>query len=301
MGKKNQNTKTKKKKKNEPVAASHHNSGSQRTGSNQSIRQQLQEQGLFVHDIAADGHCLFRSMWDQLNGTSGVQDHRELRSLIVDRIEQEKDFFSLFIEDDEPFEEYIKRMRGDGWGGNVEMQACSVLFKCNIRVYQDGMPSWTIQNFPEDHMMLHLSYHDGNHFNSVRIRATGGPASRLVSPSKTQRDSDAHDSSMVNINDTAVPESREKFIVRVLLHVMDDSPTAPVRVSFVFKTKKKKKKKEQGNTEAGPVSSKDMCPCGSKKKYKKCCKKRHVRSTVQGTSAVGIPSLADVTITNIYV
>lgn len=296
MGKKNQNTKTKKKKKNEPVAVSHRNSGSQKAGNNQSIRQQLQEQGLCVHDIAADGHCLFRSMWDQLDGTSNVQDHRELRSVIVDRIEEDKDFFSLFIEDDEPFEEYIKRMRGDGWGGNVEMQACSVLFKCNIRVYQDGMPSWTIQNFPEDHMMLHLSYHDGNHFNSVRMRATGGPASRLVSPSKMQRNS-----SIVNINDTTVSEITEKFIVRVLLHVMDDSPTSRVRVSFVFKTKKKKKKKEQGNTEVGPVSSKDLCPCGSKKKYKKCCKKRHVRSTLQGTSAVGIPNLGDATITNIYV
>jgi len=80
-------------------------------------------------------------MWDQLDGTSDTEDHRKLRSVIMDKIEEEKDFFSLFTEDDEPFEDYMRRMRNDGWGGNVEMQACSVLFKCNIRVYQVCMYS----------------------------------------------------------------------------------------------------------------------------------------------------------------
>lgn len=134
--------KKKNNKKNASVRAPHQqHQGPHVKVLNQSIRQQLRERGLLIYDMAADGNCLFRSMWDQLDGTSDTEDHRKLRSVIMDKIEEEKDFFSLFIEDDEPFEDYMRRMRNDGWGGNVEMQACSVLFKCNIRVYQVCMYS----------------------------------------------------------------------------------------------------------------------------------------------------------------
>lgn len=272
-----------------------------------SIRVQLRELGLYVHDIAADGHCLFRSLWDQLNGTAQIEDHRQLRSVIMNHVEENKEFFSLFIEDDEHFDDYIKRMRGDGWGGNLEMHACSVLFECNIRVYQDGMPSWTIQNFPEEsRMMLHLSYHDGNHYNSVRESLTGHPASqRGISIS----DSDARPcpSDVLSSSRTAstikedVKEQEAHAIVRVLLHVVDDSPK--VQVTFVLrknKTKKGSKTKDEGSGDHS-VSSRDMCPCGSKKKYKKCCKKRHARCKLQNTAKASEQDTSDLMCSNIYV
>lgn len=286
------------------------------------IREQLREQGLHVHDIAADGHCLFRSLWDQLDGISKTEDHRHLRSVIMDRVEREKEFFSMFIEDDEPFDEYMVRMRDDGWGGNLEMQACSLSFHCNIRIYQDGMPSWTIQNFSEDCMMLHLSYHDGNHFNSVRDSLTGRPAScRSYPASKTpiidrpnggvktfSIEHDVNFSDPLFSNEAASKVTKEEYrIVVSIVLIVSDCPT--VQVSFTFKkcrtSTNKKSKKEKGvgniNEEEKYPSSREACPCGSKKKYKKCCKKRHARSSIQHPAAdQDIASLAQ-DISNIYV
>ena len=70
---------------------------------------ELLEEGYVIEYIDMDGNCLFRSICDQLyNDTSR---HMEIREKIVDYIEEQKDHFSLFIEDDESFEDYTSRMR----------------------------------------------------------------------------------------------------------------------------------------------------------------------------------------------
>lgn len=56
-----------------------------------------------------DGNCMFRSICDQLYSDSSR--HMEVREKIMDYIEDEKAHFSLFIEDDETFEDYVNRMR----------------------------------------------------------------------------------------------------------------------------------------------------------------------------------------------
>ena len=137
------------------------------------------------------------------------------------------------------------------------------------------MPSWTIQNFPEDRMMLHLSYHDGNHFNSVRESTTGRPASRseceaIPSPPLIKQVSSPR---TVKAGEQGLPQAKEKSVIRVVLIVLDN-PSEPVKVTFIFKRTKEK----LNNI---PSSSRDMCPCGSQKRYKKCCKKRHTRCNTQ--------------------
>ena len=54
----------------------------------------------------------------------------------------------------------------------MEVQAASICFKCNINIYQSGQPAWRVINFQpiEDHRCLHLSYHDGDHYNSIRLK-----------------------------------------------------------------------------------------------------------------------------------
>jgi OTU domain-containing protein 3 len=75
-------------------------------------------------------------------------------------------------------------MRKDGeWGGNLELQALSLAFNVNITVHQLEAPWFELINFDlGDTRMVHLSYHDGDHYASVRnIGDTGlGPADPIV-------------------------------------------------------------------------------------------------------------------------
>lgn len=54
---------------------------------------------------------MFRSLSDQIHGSDSHC--HELRAAIVDHMAMDanKHHFSLFMEDDEPFDDYIERMR----------------------------------------------------------------------------------------------------------------------------------------------------------------------------------------------
>lgn len=58
------------------------------------------------------------------------------------------------------------------WGGDKELQAASVCYERNIFIFQQGQPCWRIVNFTptEAHPAIYLSYHDGDHYNSVRLK-----------------------------------------------------------------------------------------------------------------------------------
>lgn len=47
-------------------------------------------------------------------------------------------------------------------------QGISCTFNVNIIVHQLGSPPWEIRNFPPSAPVIHLSYHDGEHYASVR-------------------------------------------------------------------------------------------------------------------------------------
>lgn len=77
--------------------------------------------------------------------------------------------FEPFVEDDVSFDSYIEGMcQSSTWGGNMELQALSVVLEVNIRIHILGSPIWEIVNFDNTHKSIHLSYHDGDHYNSVR-------------------------------------------------------------------------------------------------------------------------------------
>ena len=150
--------------------------GNQARGNQQrlpSVRQQLasQDPPCTVHEIEADGNCLFRSLHDQLVGVVPGLDYRTLRATLLDYVEREAAFYASFVEDDETIDEYIARMREDGsWGGHIELHACARRYGVNVCVSQSNSPRWCIKEWPEDVMMLHITYHDGNHYNSVRTK-----------------------------------------------------------------------------------------------------------------------------------
>lgn len=75
----------------------------------QDFTRTLESLGLQVRVISGDGNCMFRSIGDQLFGSA--VSHSDIRSQVVNYMIKEKDTFSLFVEDDESFVDYIDRMR----------------------------------------------------------------------------------------------------------------------------------------------------------------------------------------------
>jgi OTU domain-containing protein 3 len=52
-------------------------------------------------------------------------------------MQEHREEFEPFVEDEVPFEEYCSTMREDGtWAGNMELQATSLVTGCNICIHQ---------------------------------------------------------------------------------------------------------------------------------------------------------------------
>lgn len=67
-------------------------------------------------------------------------------SQIMDHLESNRDMFEPYMEDDEPFGAYLRRMRGDAeWGGNQELVAASQLYKvhCGKTILKQSRSKWT--------------------------------------------------------------------------------------------------------------------------------------------------------------
>lgn len=54
------------------------------------------------------------------------------------------------------------------WGGDLEINAISKYYKCNIIVFQDSRPNLELQSFPKDSRLIQLAYFGSCHYNSVR-------------------------------------------------------------------------------------------------------------------------------------
>lgn len=134
------------------------------------IRAQLDLLGLKVIQVTADGNCFFRALADQLEGNE--EEHKKYRSMVVQYIVKNREMFEPFIEDGVPFEEYCLSMEEDGtWAGHMELQAASLVTHANICIHRGMSPRWYVRNFDDrDALMIHLSYHNGEHYNSVRMK-----------------------------------------------------------------------------------------------------------------------------------
>lgn len=136
----------------------------------------LRTHGLQIHLMRGDGNCLFRSIAHQMQ-QDPENHHYAIRARIIEYMETNKDFYSMFIEDDVSWDNYIDGMKTAGtWGGYQELCAASAAFNLTIHVYQWNEPKYVIQptdlmtlsgagNFPKRVIML--SFHDGCHYNSL--------------------------------------------------------------------------------------------------------------------------------------
>ncbi|KAH8969866.1 hypothetical protein BDL97_02G056700 [Sphagnum fallax] len=146
------------------------------------LNEQLDLLGLKICPVTADGNCFFRAIADQLDGQE--EQHAIYRQSVVDYVQEHREEFEPFVEDEVPFNEYCSAMREDGtWAGHMELQATSLVTGCNICIHQLKTPRWHIRNFESvDTFTLHLSYHDGEHYNSVRrLDDDGGCRAKPIS------------------------------------------------------------------------------------------------------------------------
>lgn len=172
-----QNKHQKSKPKKQPQAKKH---GKQTDISE--FRAQLDALGLKIIQVTADGNCFFRALADQLEGNE--EEHEKYRHMVVQYIVKNREMFEPFIEDEIPFDEYSQSMEKDGtWAGHMELQAASLVTRNNICIHHHMSPRWYIRNFDNQGAhMIHLSYHDGEHYNSVRLKEDpcDGPARPII-------------------------------------------------------------------------------------------------------------------------
>lgn len=122
--------------------------------------------GFEVKRMMEDGNCLFRAVADQVYGDSELYDLA--RQMCIDYMERERDHFSQFIT--EGFTSYCKRKRRDKvYGNNVEIQALCEMYNRPIHIYSYTTEPINIfhGSYNTDNPPIRLSYHHGNHYNSL--------------------------------------------------------------------------------------------------------------------------------------
>lgn len=148
-----------------------------------SLNNQLSCLGLSLKQIPGDGNCLFRALGDQLDGSA--QDHMEHRASVVQYMRQHRDDFEPFVEDDISFDSHLASLADQGtFGGNDSIVAFARLHCCTVVIHQLNKPLWQIhggRNGSPGSQEVHISYHNGDHYNSVRrIGDMGeGPPQRI--------------------------------------------------------------------------------------------------------------------------
>ncbi|XP_061363618.1 OVARIAN TUMOR DOMAIN-containing deubiquitinating enzyme 7 isoform X2 [Gastrolobium bilobum] len=176
------------------------------------FRTQLDALGLRIVEVTADGNCFFRALADQLEGNE--EEHQKYRSMVVKHILDNRETFEPFIEDEVPFDEYCQSMENDGtWAGHMELQAASLVTHSNICIHRNMSPRWYIRNYDDSGVrMIHLSYHDGEHYNSVRLKddPRDGPARSIVIKADGDLSAPSHQTKVV-ANKNRWQAGRETF------------------------------------------------------------------------------------------
>ncbi|KAH9878062.1 hypothetical protein J1614_003279 [Plenodomus biglobosus] len=125
------------------------------------MARQLEARGLALHEIRADGHCLYAAVADQLgtrgigfapqievavvgsagtngNGNGDAEAYKTVRHAAADFIQRHPEAFEGFTED--PLPEHVRKVRETGeWGGHLELLALARSYGVRICVlHSDG-------------------------------------------------------------------------------------------------------------------------------------------------------------------
>jgi len=145
----------------------------------------LDHQGLKIHQIDADGDCLYKAVEHQLSLASDTDDRLSFQDL-RERTSQymlanSEDFLPFLLNDqgelmgDEEFTRYCNRIaRTKEWGGHLELTAIAQITRKSIHIYQadNKNPIKIEPRCHSDKSPISLSFHKhlyrlGEHYNSV--------------------------------------------------------------------------------------------------------------------------------------
>ncbi|KFM28769.1 OTU domain-containing protein 3 [Auxenochlorella protothecoides] len=266
------------------------------------LEKALRDVGLRIQEVQADGNCFFRSLSVQLHGHE--DEHAELRSQVVQHLRDNQEVYEPFIEDERAWVDYCERMSQDAeWAGHPELHAASKVLRRNIRVYQAEQPAWQLTTWGEGEASgpaLRLSYHDGNHYNSVTDSDQVGSGAaepeaaadnfehdEAVGPCVAGSAGDLHGAT--SAKPAPVPRGRKakkqakarplqggrharlspggagrEGTVRIALEVGDGDGRVKLRLMWT---------EDSGAVPIGKAA-RVGCPCGSGKKGKACCRGR---------------------------
>ncbi|CAF1089394.1 unnamed protein product [Rotaria sordida] len=144
---------------------------------------QLRAFNLQLRYIVGDGNCLFRSFADQMDGDQ--HRHSYYREKICDYMRINRADFEPFIVD-QPFDAFIRSLSKDGtYGGNECLVAFSRLFDAKICIHQLNQPVWIVCFSDSPKHEIHISYHDYEHYSSVRKLGDRGSASANIRQTMT--------------------------------------------------------------------------------------------------------------------
>jgi OTU domain-containing protein 3 len=213
---------------------------------------------------------------------------------------ENKDHFKFFIEDDKNFDDYIADMSKDGtWGGNLEIYAMSMHFNVNFYIHIYNHPMYIVKNWDFPSRNIQLSYHDGEHYNSVRLSddfTEDIPIDiplEMINCVEQSTDFESRDSELPDENNSSGEEEKSETMEKPIKNntieeeskqIQEGDDTFIVLNGTIIKDIKDKDKQ---NYKKCIISSEGIileevgdnkkCHCSSNKKYKNCCVKNDIK------------------------
>jgi hypothetical protein len=91
--------------------------------------------------------------------------------------------FEFFVEDDEPWDDYLARLASDKeWGGNLELKALSDVLRVTFVIHQLEAPCLVMQCSGSATRSLHLAYSGMMHYDSMRHASDTAPPGKPSTP-----------------------------------------------------------------------------------------------------------------------
>lgn len=146
----------------------------------QAMAELLRSQGYELHEVQADGHCLFRSLQDQLERRHGVSDVgvTQLRTQAAQHIRENPHSYTPYLIDPETLVsrdigEYAHELETTAmWGSDMELAALAAVYGCPIKVLVSGSSPITFNPDGAKPTLVVAyykhSYGLGEHYNSCR-------------------------------------------------------------------------------------------------------------------------------------
>jgi OTU domain-containing protein 3 len=213
----------------------------------------LKPKGIYMRDVEGDGNCLFRSIADFIEGDEDT--HSKYRELAVEYITKHKEYFALFLEEDENMDEYIKDMSESGtWGGHFELVALSSVIGAKFCLYMKDKNPVVIKSSEKDMKnakIVHLAYHVDEHYSCIRKLGDEDKTPAVDIPLPFDDETESSSSSSDGESDEDSTEGSDKEVAALAkevekLHVKDKKNKAKEKEKEKGKGKEKEEEQQKG-------------------------------------------------------